>query len=205
MLYKIIELVKQNYKITICIVVLIIVGIIILMNNNEYIETEEIANLTNSENVIEEKHKTEKIIIHITGCVKEPGIIEIAEGSRINDAVELAGGLTEDADITNVNLAYVLEDGMKIKIPSINDEENEIYIIGDVESNETNQSNGLININKATQEELDELPGIGPSIALKIIQYREENGEFKSIEDIKNVSGIGDSKYSDIEELITVK
>ena len=132
------------------------------------------------------------------------------------DAVNKAGGFTDEADIEKVNLAYELTDGVKVYIPSKNiDKESNIttqkYITmesGDneiVEETEMKQSgNTLVNINEATQTELETLPGIGPSIALKIISYRKENGKFSSIEDIKNVSGIGENKFESIRELICI-
>lgn len=191
----------------------------------------------NSKLDIEENNTNEEtIIIHITGAVRNWGIIELPANSRIADAIEKAGGLTEDADITNVNLAYVLEDGMKLDIPSINKEEiekNDFMTTQSVEnynstSNDfTNSSNNyitkengnhivtpstntssskinIVNINTATQTELETLPGIGTSTALKIIHYRNEHGRFTNIEDIKNVKGIGDTKFDNIKKLICV-
>ena len=149
--------------------------------------------------------------VHITGEVKKPGVVKIVEGSRIEDIIQAAGGLTEKADITNVNLAYVVQDGMKIRIPSQDDDEGE-YIFEDngkgvVLSDEENEKseNTVVNINTATQSELEELPGIGPSIASRIVQYRNQNGKFKDAEDIKNVTGIGDSKFDKIKNLIKIK
>ena len=133
------------------------------------------------------------------------------------DAIDAAGGLTEDADMSKINLAYVLEDGVKIKIPSVNDknevrEDNNVTngaeIVDSVledTSNSANSKSKMININKASQTELETLPGIGPSIALKIINFRNENGKFSSIEDLKKVSGIGENKYENIKNLICVK
>lgn len=127
------------------------------------------------------------------------------------DAIDKAGGLTEDADISDVNLAYVLEDGIKIKIPTISEEKNEEIIInssgeGIVEKEISNNSeNKIININKANETDLQTLPGIGASLAGRIVEYRDSNGKFNEIEDIKNVSGIGDSKYENIKNLICVK
>ena len=155
------------------------------------------------------------VIIHITGSVKNPGIVKLKEGSRIEDAIESAGGLTENADITKVNLAYVVEDGTKIKIPSASEEDIGDEDIIDSKSGDniiikenavpSNNSTQTININKATEKEFETLPGIGPSLASKIIEYRNQNGKFESIEDIKNVNGIGDNKYEKIKDLITVK
>ena len=123
------------------------------------------------------------------------------------------GGLTDNADLTNINLAYILEDGEKIYIPKKGEEppnESSAASSSDQSSSYSNYSatstkNNKININKATQTELETIPSVGPSTALKIIEYREQNGKFKSIEDIKNVSGIGDAKYEKMKDYITVK
>lgn len=157
-------------------------------------------------NSYEEENKEHKIVIHLAGEVKNPGVFEVNSGSRINDLIHLAGGITENADITNVNLAYVLEDGMKIVIPNIN-EKTSIENKNDVMSsknNTTSSQNNKININTATQSELEKLPGIGPSLAVKIIDFRNKNGKFKKIEQIKNVSGIGENKYNNIKSYICI-
>ena len=154
-----------------------------------------------------------EIIVHITGAVEKEGIVTLKENSRIADAVEAAGGLKEDADMSKINLAYVLEDGMKIKIPSVNDKDegtkqdvtNEEEIVDIIPESNIKSEKEMVNINKASQTELETLPGIGPSIALKIINYRNENGKFSNIEDLKKVSGIGENKYENIKALISVK
>lgn len=168
----------------------------------------------NVENNSEEK---EEIVVHIAGEVKKPGIVRIKDGSRIADIIEQAGGLTDQANLTNINLAYIVEDGQKITIPSKQEQEVKEYISnqsgeGVIRENpeiNTIQSatikNTKVNINKATKEELQSLSGIGESTAQKIIDYRKENGEFKQIEDLKNVSGIGDAKYNAIKDNIKVK
>ena len=137
-------------------------------------------------------------------------MIELEKGARISDAIEEAGGTTEEADLSNVNLAYSLSDGQKVKIPNINEKDEEIIVVeekaGDniiIEGNKSKEEK--ININKAAQTEIETLPGIGPSTALKIINYRNEHGKFKNIGDIKNVSGIGDSKFENIKEYICVE
>jgi competence protein ComEA len=139
----------------------------------------------------------DKIKIHIYGEVNNPGLIELDSGSRVADAIEAAGGTTENVDISKVNLAYILSDGEKIYIPSINDDDTIIENI--------TQTSSKININTATVTELAMLNGIGNSIAEAIIEYRTENGRFKNIEDIKNVSGIGDSKFEKIKDYICTK
>lgn len=187
-----------------------------LGNNNSQENVNEGENMDSNREENLEKIEEETIIVHITGEVKNWGVIELPQGSRIIDAVNKAGGFTDDADVETVNLAYVLSDGIKVYIPSKNEDEmgdftTEEYITADSGDNvitggermEENK-NELVNINKATQTELETLPGIGPSTALKIISYRNENGAFSSIEDIKNVNGIGNSKFESIRDLICV-
>lgn len=172
-------------------------------SSSEYIE-ENIYIETN--NQPEEKNK---IFLHITGEVNAPGIIEIDEGARLADVIEAAGGFTENADINKINLAYIVKDGQKINIPNVNYVDTNSYITENMGENIiiediTSSSTNLVNINTATQTELETLTGIGPSTALKIIKYREENGKFKTIEEIKNVAGIGNSKFEAIKDEICV-
>ena len=165
----------------------------------------------------------EKIYVYITGEVNNPGIVVLPIGSRIVDAIDCAGGITQKADIMKVNLVYMLQDGMKVNIPSsieLKNNPNFEYITmssGD-EKNDSNIKKATtedtksesaikvsnVNINTATQTELETLPGIGPSLALKIINYRKENGKFKSIEELKSVNGIGENKYEEIKKYIYV-
>lgn len=177
----------------------------------DYSSVNEAVENATEEIVSNEEEKEEKeIIIHITGAVQTEGIVKIKEGDRIKDAIENAGGLAIDADLTEVNLAYVLKDGQKIYIPRISDTEEEIII------NEENGASVIvdagvenvnikININTATLVELQTLSGIGEGTAQKIIEYRQLNGRFNTIEDIKNVSGIGDAKFEAIKESICVE
>lgn len=145
-------------------------------------------------------------MVHVTGQVTCQGIVKLEEGSRIIDAIEAAGGATNEADLSKVNLAYVLEDGVKIYIPSVNDTEEKYVSSGeDTTTSSSSKETLKVNINTATSEELEKLPGIGSSIAAKIIAYRKENGKFSKIEDIKNVSGIGDAKFNNIKNYIYVK
>ncbi len=132
-------------------------------------------------------------------------------GSRIINAIEAAGGITEKADLSKVNLAFVLSDGCKINIPSIDSNVNNENIISNSSGNNVivegnaNGSGGKVNINVANQAELETLTGVGPSIASKIIEYRNSKGKFKKIEDLKNVGGIGEEKFNNLKDEITVK
>lgn len=206
------EILNKKQKTIMAIIIAIMFAVIgyYIINKTEkydYSELEKISNTEEQED--EEKDEEEKIIIHITGEVEEGGVIELEKGARISDAIEEAGGTTEEADLSNVNLAYSLSDGQKIKIPNINEENKETIVeekAGEdiiIEGNKSEEEK--ININKATQTEIETLPGIGPSTALKIINYRNEHGKFEKIEDVKNVSGIGDSKYENIKEYICVE
>lgn len=142
-----------------------------------------------------------KIVVEIKGQVKNPNIYYLKEDSIIDDLIVAAGGLKEDANTSNINRAEQLQDHQSIYIPSNEEIQNSI---DEAVSEVNNQSDSnLININSASVSELDDLPGIGPSKAQAIITYREENGPFKAIEEIKNVSGIGESSFEKIKDLIT--
>ncbi len=172
-----------------------------------------------NENKQNNKQEKNKIIIHVAGAVVKNGIVEIEEGQRIIDAIEKAGGATAQADLSKINLAYVLSDGQKIYIPKINENYTGEYVTGASSNEEKNststsntstsanksETNKIININTASAEELQNLQGIGESIAKRIVEYRKENGKFNNIEDIKNVSGIGEAKYNKIKNNICVK
>ncbi len=194
---------------------------------NQELEIEQSQTNTTENNITEEDSTINNIVVHISGAVNQEGIVELKKNSRIADAIEKAGGLKEGACMDEINLAYVLEDGMKIHIPTEEEMENQgemeekEYITkssgSNIEDNSKSNSNLIqnpnsktltkstkININTATQTELETLPGIGPSTAVKIINYREQQGKFKTVEDIKNVSGIGDNKFNNIKDLICV-
>ena len=184
----------------------------IIINNDMQIENNLVQNEENQENNLKEE---EKVVVHVIGEVNNPGVVTLKEGARIIDAINKAGGKTEEADLSKINLAYVIEDGTQIYIPRINENLNEIElmtqdagsstIISNSETdNEENSKEVKVNINTANKEKLETLPGIGETTAQKIIDYRESNGKFNSIEDIKNVSGIGDAKFNSLKDKITV-
>lgn len=192
-------------KIIIILIILVIIIYNFFISQNEADEF-NISNIVVEPQNIEIIEKINKIKIYVTGEVNNPGVFEMNENSRIEDAINLAGGLTSSANIKNVNLAFVLEDGQKLYIPNINDKEIEYIskengenIIDGIKS-----SGSKININKASLEELKSLPGVGPSLAQKIITYRTENGKFNSIDDLKNVSGIGDKKFEGLKDNISI-
>lgn len=217
---------KQKIIIIISIIMVIGIGYYVYSKENSKNEISDLqieeSNIENKESIKEKN----KIKVHISGAIKNEGVIELNENSRIIDAIEQTGGLTEQAYTQNINLAEVLEDGSKIYIPTKEEIENQekqklveqskkdvVDLKNTIQVNskdnsqnykKTNQKTKKVNINTATQEELNSLPGVGESTANKILNYRKEKGKFKTKEDIKNVSGIGESKFNKIKDLIEV-
>ncbi|MGI8383278.1 helix-hairpin-helix domain-containing protein [Robertmurraya sp. P23] len=148
-----------------------------------------------------------KNLVDVKGAVENPGVYEVMLDERVIDVIEKAGGLKEGADETKINFAGRVTDEMVLYIPLIGEEgENMIVSAGaSSTSTSTSQGEGKININKATSDELQNLPGIGPSKADAIIAYREENGLFQTIDDLKLVTGIGDKTFEKLQDQIIVK
>ena len=138
--------------------------------------------------------------VYITGAINLPGVYSLSASSRVQELVDLAGGFTTDADKSGVNLAAVVMDGQKIVVPYIKSETPS----NNIKTPATTQAAFPININTASKEELDALPGIGSLKAEDIVKYREQKGLFNTIDDIQNVPGIGSGIFSKIKDLITV-
>ena len=146
------------------------------------------------------------IIVHITGAVINPGVYSLPPGSRVKDAIEKSGGLLSDANTTLINLAMLIEDGEQVWVPYQLDDVMDFDKPAVLEGGPTQgQPTRKININTASQIELESLSGIGPVIAKAVIQYRLENGPFKDIEEIQEVSGIGPVTFEKIKPFIAVK
>lgn len=157
---------------------------------------------------IEIADEQKNIFVDIAGEVKMPSVVEIGEDERLQKAVEMAGGLTDGADRNAVNLAQKLVDGAQYIIPSKGEKLIVNYQEGSKPSGESaagQDESGKININTASKEELMELNGIGEVISQRILDYRDENGKFESIENLRDVSGIGDKKFSDIKNDVCVE
>ncbi len=195
-------------KIVIAVIVAIFAVVYYFFNNQKsssyenILTSEVIINNVSSE---EKSEETGKIKVYVTGEVNSPGVIELEEGARIEDAIQKAGGIKPEANLKEINLASEIEDGEKIYVPNLVEQVEETTLSSESEANTSSKSEGKVNINKASVSELTSIPGVGASTAQKIITYREENGKFKTIEDIKNVSGIGDSKYNSMKDFISVK
>lgn len=175
---------------------------------------EEATQITDTDKSSEEVLDTKVIFIHIDGQVNSPGLYQLDEGARVQDALDLAGGITEEGSLDYINLSAKLQDEMKIRIPSKDEvalEKDRFCTLDIIQGSEVGQSQsseegppGLININTASIEELISLPGIGEAKAKAIIAYREES-LFRTIEEIMEVTGIGEKIYEQIKDLIIVE
>lgn len=145
------------------------------------------------------------VLVDVKGAVKSPGVYELAMGSRIRDAIRLSGGITDEGDKNAVNLALKLQDEMVVYVPKIGESESVAIPSNTSPGTSSNIENPLINLNTATSEELQQLDGVGPAKASAIISYREENGPFQKIEDLMNVSGIGQKSFDKLKESIRVQ
>jgi len=208
---KIVEYVKHHKEISLkalIVFVLILIAIFFAFDNSN---DEEIIIEKNSAPVAEEivsgsGMELETVIwVDVSGQVAHPGVLELKSDTRVFEALESCGGLLEQADTSTINMAAKLHDEDKIYIPKVGEpartgaQEN----MGNQVSSHIN-GNGLVNINTASSQDLQQLSGVGPSTAEKIISYRTSNGRFASIEDIKKVSGIGDITFAKFKEKICI-
>ncbi|MFH1561556.1 MAG: helix-hairpin-helix domain-containing protein [Patescibacteria group bacterium] len=178
---------------------LILLGAVLFWTNRQ--QKPEVEFLDSSQ-VMEES----EIVVDLSGQLVNPGVYHLQSGSRVMDAVDLAGGFSKQIDQNwvdkNLNLARKLTDGEKIYFPKIGEiTQTEALAVGSVKGT---TSSGLVNINSANQSQLETLTGIGPSFANRIIEYRQSNGGFKSIEEIMAVSGIGTKTFEKIKDQITI-
>ena len=211
------KLTKKNILILVIILVLIF-----LSYYNQENKKEEILNSGSNLNLLENqkledqsaKTNVNELIVHLSGGVKKPGVYKLNKKDRLIDLIEAAGGLKENADLAQINLAEKLYDGQKVIIPLISERsikvnstaksglQNRDLILNDYSSSSNNQ---LININQADKTKLETLSGIGPSKAEAIIKYREQNSFFNKKEDLLNISGIGEKTLENIEDEIIIQ
>ncbi len=147
------------------------------------------------------------IQVQVNGAVLQPGVYKLPSTSRVSNALDTAGGPRPEADLAKLNLARKLNDGELISVPTRAPTRQATAAASEpsprVSTGTTPQAK--VNLNTATVEELDKLPGIGPALAQRIVDYRNQKGSFKKIEEVKNVKGIGDSLFNDIQDLVTVE
>jgi len=148
------------------------------------------------------------IFVHIVGEVNNPGVFQLADGTRVYDVLQMAGGATAYADLTRINLASFLRDAMQIIVPAIGDDISDVFIYADATESPAvhtpAQAGGLINVNTASLAELQTLPGVGPVLAENIIEFRESHGNFSSIDELMNVARIGPATLDRLRDFVTV-
>lgn len=194
---------REKYGLIIFIIIIITIVSYFYYTNNKKNSIDVITKTSNTSGDINEKNKNEnEISVYICGEINKPGVYTLSKDDRLIKLIGMAGGFTQRADMQAVNLAEKLEDEDFIKIPSAIIDSNGINV------NSTNTSaaqEGLkININTATNEQLERLPRIGKALAQRIIDYRESNGRFKNINELKNVSGIGEKIFESLKDKIAV-
>ncbi|NKC60886.1 hypothetical protein HED34_13080 [Vagococcus fluvialis] len=202
---------KEKIIISVVILVISIIGLkLFLSKNTAKVDQFEEVVLTDTTDLIAETEKENndvvKMYVDIKGAVKLPGMYEVTSDMRVLNVIDMAGGLKETADDSQVNFSQRIEDQMVIYIPVEGEELSETAIAG-TNSNTANISkdeDGKVNLNQATKEELMTLSGVGEKKAEKIIEYREENGSFKTIEDLKNVNGFGEKSFESLEKYISI-
>ena len=222
---------KIKYPLTIIILIIFIIALVLIkkkLNDNKYNTVTNNDIIIEKEEPIIEEEKEEKCNIDIKGAIKKPGVYTINCDNNINDAIKLAGGLENNADTSIINLAKKVTNEMVIIVYTKEEVKNSNIVdtvikvvekecvcpniqndgcinekITDTITNNNQSDQGLININSATKEQLLKIPGIGEAKAKAIINYREKNGNFKTIEDIQNVEGIGSKLYEEIKIYIT--
>ncbi|WP_144549883.1 helix-hairpin-helix domain-containing protein [Peribacillus simplex] len=177
-------------------------------------DTEDIFSITTKESEHKQSDdetpaEPEIIKVDVKGAVKSPGIFTAQAGDRVIDLISAAGSFTDKADKDKVNFAQIVEDQMVIYVPEIGEEDEgkleNIQVGSTVDVVSGGTSGGLVNLNKATQEDLETLTGIGPSKANAILEYRETVGKFKEVDDLKKVTGIGDKTFERLRDSISVK
>ena len=153
--------------------------------------------------------QAKEIVVYVAGAVNRPGVVQLAEGARAKDAVDACGGFLPTADTNGVNLAQKLKDGMQVTVPekmtaAAQGAATQGVARGAQAGAAKSLPEGMVNINTADEKELDKLPGVGPAMAKRIVEYRTENGAFQSPEEIKRVKGIGDAKYEKMKDKIAL-
>lgn len=146
-----------------------------------------------------------RIVVHVEGAVVFPGVHDLAEGSRVHDAIDAANGLTADADRSRLNLAAPLADGQRVWVPALGEPEPAVVLPSNPAGSNSGSSAGApVNLNTADSAALEALPGIGPSIAAAIIRHREQHGAFVRVEGLLDVPGIGEAKFELLASLVSV-
>ena len=145
-------------------------------------------------------HQEKQIVVHVSGAVLNPGLVKVGSPARVGDVILAAGGALPDARLGDINLAAPVVDGSQVVVPGLRTGPR----MGDGWNGEGAESSDRISINRATSQELEAVPGLGPVLAARIVQYRQANGLFREVEDLLDVSGIGEKKLAGLREYVVV-
>ena len=183
------EFTPRALKVTITLLAVVGFGVYVFASGSKSASPVIVSKSQNTQTTVQQP----KIFVHIAGLVKKPGIYQLDSGSRVFDIVLLAGGFKLKANQASVNLARVLTDGEQIIVGKIG-----------AQSASGAQSSNLISLNTSSASQLEDLPGVGPALAGRIVDWREANGGYKTKEDLLNVAGIGDKLFASIKDLVTL-
>ncbi len=145
-----------------------------------------------------------RLLVHVAGAVARPGVYELPEGARVADAVEIAGGAQAEADLDRLNLAAKVADGQRVGVPRKGEPLDDAGAMASGGGSADGSGGGLVNLNTANLAQLETLPGVGPATAAKIVSYRQERGGFKSVRDLLNIRGIGEARFAELRDRVTV-
>lgn len=167
--------------------------------------SEQHAMLNSAESAVaDEGSSSAKVFVHVVGAVNKPGVLELAADARVIDAIEAAGGSTAEADLAAINLARLVTDGEQLRVPTAAEVAAGLVVSSTAAGATGHGTSALTNLNTATSQELESLPGVGPALAGRIIDWRAANGRFSSVDDLLSVSGIGEKLLEAVRSLVAV-
>jgi len=187
------------FQIRVIILLVIVIGVGAFISYSRSRPKQVTIGTRNKQVVLNKAGGARKLLVHVAGEVAKPGLYRLDEGSRVADAIDAAGGATQAGSLDQLNLASKVRDGDKILVPTKVQSTTYLPTTGTEDS-----QNGIVNINTASESEIEKLPGIGSELAKRIVQYRTKNGSFSSISELKKVEGIGEKRFEAIKELVRI-
>lgn len=187
------EVDRRQVMVVIVLVILVLIGSGVIYLRNRPTQVRSVKEIKRE---VKPQVSTKRILVYVCGAVQKPGVYQLGEGSRVADAVNMAGGFAPEADLNSLNLAKQVSDGEKVFVSRVGQ--------ASPQSGQNSQEIKKVNLNTATIEELDKIPGIGEVIAKRIISYREKHGKFRSVNELQEIEGIGPKKLEDIRDSVEI-